>query len=53
MEDGNNDKTLPLHIPHIPSVPSHQQDYPDGMIPALVLLAILTATMGYLILKHR
>lgn len=50
MED-LDDKRLPLNAPQIP-VPVHPQDCPDGMIPAMLLLAVMTTMMVVLILMN-
>ena len=47
----NDEKALPLNAPDIPL--AGQKDCPDGMIPSMVLLAIMTSVIVYLLYKKQ
>jgi len=46
-----DEKALPLNASDIPL--AGQKDCPDGMIPAMMLLAIMTSVIVYLIYKNQ
>ena len=51
--DDDNDNDLPLYAPNIQFPATHQQDLPNGFVPAMVTLVAMTGLIVFLIIKNQ